>query len=203
MSFRFHYELNPGGYCSLRVLRLLFATGMTLSARPGGKFIEHAYRGDLIRMKKMINSGHDVDTEAEFRNACTQELELTTALCVAARHGVVYSVDFLVENGANVEYRLENGNSPLMEAARRGQLRAVIALLEAGAKTAPKNEQGKTAADLAEEKGYTLISRLLNDPSSVTIEEIRNFTSCQSLRREKIDIKVGGVWGILRKICFN
>lgn len=176
---------------------------MTLSARPGGKFIEHAYRGDLIRMKKMMNAGHDVDTEAEFRNACTQELELTTALCVAARHGVVYSVDFLVENGANIEYRLENGNTALMEAARRGQMRTVIALLEAGARTSPKNEDGKTGADLAQEKGYILISRLLNDPSSVTLDEIRNFTTSHSVHREKIDIKVGGLWGILRKICFN
>ncbi len=57
----------------------------------------------------------------------------------------------------------QNGNTPLHVAALNGQAEIVTLLLEQpGIDKTLKNNDGKTATDLAQEKGFTEIVQLLN-----------------------------------------
>ena len=173
---------------------------MPLHTGKAGNFLEAAYRGDLVRMRKLMDKGVDINATAMFRNVVSQELEATTALCLAARHGIIYSVDYLLVRGADIDYKILNGNTALMEAAKMGQMRTVVALLEAGANTGLTNKEGKTAGDVAEDSGHGLIARLLNDVGSVTLAEIRSFKSPHP-SKSSVDLKVGGFWGVIRNMC--
>ena len=58
----------------------------------------------------------------------------------------------------------QNGNTPLHVAALNGQTEIVKLLLEQpGLDTTLKNNEGKTAADLAQEKNFTEIITLLRN----------------------------------------
>ncbi len=60
---------------------------------------------------------------------------------------------WLIEQGAELNSRSENGTTPLMMAARYGNGDVVPLLLQAGAEPRAANEQGLTAADFAQRGG--------------------------------------------------
>jgi|SRR5690606_8530085 len=67
----------------------------------------------------------------------------------------------LVEAGAEVNVLQSSRTSPLHLASQNGNIELIILLLEHGALVEIKNDMGKTASDLAAEKGYADIADIL------------------------------------------
>ena len=67
----------------------------------------------------------------------------------------------LIEAGAEVNCVQSSGMTPLHYAAQNGNIELLIVLLEKGALVEYKNEQGKTASDLALLKGHREIANIL------------------------------------------
>lgn len=67
----------------------------------------------------------------------------------------------LIEAGAEVNVLQASRTSPLHLAAQTANIDLIILLLENGALVEIKNDMGKTASDLAAEKGHTEIANIL------------------------------------------
>lgn len=67
----------------------------------------------------------------------------------------------LLRAGADVNAKQNSGFTPLQEAAINGNAELIGILLEHGADESARNDAGKTAADLAEEKGHHEAARRL------------------------------------------
>lgn len=69
----------------------------------------------------------------------------------------------LVERGADVNARQQDGFTPLMGAAQNGDDAEVECLLSQGADPLAINEEGKTAASYASEAGHGDLAERLDD----------------------------------------
>lgn len=78
---------------------------------------------------------------------------------VASGHGQI--VSWLLENGANSNYRYGAGYSPLITAAANGRLEIVKILIDHGADVQAKTDDGKTAVSIAEERGHAAVAEFL------------------------------------------
>ncbi|MED6210327.1 hypothetical protein PIB30_063095 [Stylosanthes scabra] len=88
-------------------------------------------------------------------------LRLGDELCVAARKGEVRRIDKLVENGAVVNGRDQNGWTPLHRACFKGWIDAVHVLLEKGIDLDAEDEEGYTALHCAVECGNAEVAEVL------------------------------------------
>jgi ankyrin repeat protein len=85
------------------------------------------------------------------------------------------SVKALLEHGANVNVRANDGGTALMLAAAAGEIEIVRALLSKGADASGRfTETGKTALMLAREKDYTDIAQLLQAAETEQASKARN-----------------------------
>lgn len=80
---------------------------------------------------------------------------------VAANHNMIAKM--LLEAGAEVNVKQENGITPLHSAAHNGNIELLIVLLEAGAEITARTEEGKTPSDIAAEQGYNDIAKILTE----------------------------------------
>jgi ankyrin repeat protein len=103
--------------------------------------------------------------------ACVQALvgqshqEVNRALLVAALTGRKDIVKVLLDNGAEIDTRADDGRTPLMLAAAKGDNDLVAALLAAGADPTLVDRSSATAGALAAAKGYNdLANRLRLSP---------------------------------------
>ena len=78
---------------------------------------------------------------------------------VAGSHAAI--VHWLLQQGANANYRYGAGYFPLLEAAANGRLEIVKMLIEHGAEAQAKTNEGKTAAQAAEERNHTAVVEFL------------------------------------------
>jgi len=92
---------------------------------------------------------HGADVGAWTRNAFANQPLHAAA---AGRHIEVCRV--LVAAGADVDARQHGGFTPLHEAAQHGDIELVELLLSAGADPAVTEDEGRTAADLADAAGH-------------------------------------------------
>jgi hypothetical protein len=74
---------------------------------------------------------------------------------------VLKVVELLVEHGADTNAIGHNGVTPLMLAAWFGAERAVAFLLRNGATPAARDVKGRTATEMAEQRGHNRIKRML------------------------------------------
>ncbi|EQC26386.1 hypothetical protein SDRG_15797, partial [Saprolegnia diclina VS20] len=84
------------------------------------------------------------------------------ALCFAACNGHTTVVDYLLKKNVSTEGRY-GGDTPLIDAAQCNHLEVVRLLLDANADLNAKNNDDKTALDLAAEKKHNDVAQLLRD----------------------------------------
>ena len=83
------------------------------------------------------------------------------ALTGAVAGGHTAIVAWLLENGADPNYRYGAGYSPLLTAAANGHLGILSILLAGGADLHAKNNDGKTALSFAQERGHAEVIEFL------------------------------------------
>jgi ankyrin repeat protein len=86
--------------------------------------------------------------------AARSRQEVNRALLVAALTGHKEIAKILIDNGAEVDSRADDGRTPLMLAAGKGDNDFVSFLLKAGADPTLTDKSGATAASLAAAKGH-------------------------------------------------
>lgn len=120
---------------------------------------DFAKAGDLAKVqRRVLVAGDDVNG----RDDPPQSGQLgMTALDWAAVKGHVEVVQFLLDNGADIDCRGSFGDTPLIRAAGNGQLEVVKLLLAAGADVNAKNNGGRTALYDAEGRRHSAVAVLL------------------------------------------
>jgi len=103
---------------------------------------------------------HGADVEAPARNAMRVR-PLHSAVAQADPDLALHMARRLLAAGASPNVTQQNDYTPLHEAALRGHVELVRELLAHGADRSARNADGKTAADLAQEKGNTAVEAML------------------------------------------
>mmetsp|Transcript_10662 Transcript_10662/g.39814 ORF Transcript_10662/g.39814 Transcript_10662/m.39814 type:complete len:695 (-) Transcript_10662:10-2094(-) len=146
-------------------------------SRAGSALWTAAKSGNVDMCKLLLDHGSNVDDPQN---------QFGSPLYVASLLGKTEVVRLLLANGANAEYRLtggvfnvDNGETPLMAAARCNHAIVVSLLLEHGVRVNAEGEYGKTALFHAAEHGHAcVVKELLNhdavDISLSTGERILN-----------------------------
>ena len=116
-----------------------------------------AKSGDVTTLSAMVAAGQNINATDGYSQ---------TALMRAAHAGRERAVDWLIANGAELNHTAKFGLSALMLAALSGHRKVVKSLIKAGADTSIKGTgapgfAGKTAADLAEDRGDKAVVALL------------------------------------------
>jgi ankyrin repeat protein len=117
-------------------------------------FFGHAEAVDLL-----LQRGGEVNTHARHRFG------------VAALHAALAGPNpeiarVLIAVGADVNAAQNSGSTPLHETAFNGNLALTQLLLEHGANPAAVNKEGRSAVDVARERGHTQLAELLSGLSA-------------------------------------
>ena len=108
-------------------------------------------KGDLEIVKFLVESGADVNAK---------DKEGWSVLMEASYEGHLKVIKYLIENGkVNVNAKDDDGWTALMRASWRGYFEIVKYLVEKGADINIKNNNGKTALDLADSEKIKEILR--------------------------------------------
>ncbi|KAL0316001.1 UNVERIFIED_CONTAM: hypothetical protein Sradi_5478300 [Sesamum radiatum] len=119
-------------------------------------------RADIQNSSDGENSTAPYDLAAENgHNKLFDALRLGDNLAVAARKGEVRTIIRLLENGASINGRDQNGWTALHRAAFKGRIDAARALIEKGIDVNAKDEDGYTALHCAAESGQADVIELL------------------------------------------
>ncbi|KAL7825438.1 hypothetical protein AOLI_G00326450 [Acnodon oligacanthus] len=130
------------------------ADAETMKLRAGQKLYQAALDGELVTMATALAQGADV-------NWSNPEEAGRTALIGAAIGGSLLACEFLLQNGANVNYRDQHGQAALHAAATRGHTGQVCLLLKRGANQYAADEKGKDPLSIAIETAHADIVTLL------------------------------------------
>lgn len=133
----------------LSIVERLVKAGVPL--RPRDDLLRRAARADRARVLEYL-LGDETPTEP------SRELVHTTA-----SHNNLKSLEVLLERGIDIEYRDEDGTTPLMIAAKRGYPRIVSRLLAAGADPDAVDSEGRNASDLRGGLRPSQVYELLTD----------------------------------------
>lgn len=117
------------------------------------EFILAIQTGDLPYIEKHLRRP-GTEINAEVRHG-------RNALHYAADAGKVPIVKFLLSNMAIIDYQDIDGMTPLMAAVDKEHLQTAKVLLDEGADPSIEDETGKTAFDIAKDKGFSQIEKLL------------------------------------------
>ncbi|MBW2589750.1 MAG: caspase family protein [Deltaproteobacteria bacterium] len=127
---------------------LLLMTGCTTPLMNAAK------SNDIKKMETLLNKGVDVN-EAPFG--------LSVLYLAVEKKASLETVRFLLDKGADVNKGISNGWKPIHLAVLNGDARMVKLLLDYGADGTAINPLKKTPLGMAEEKGYSVIARMLRE----------------------------------------
>ena len=120
-------------------------------------FLERVKKGDLFAVRLFRDAGMDLHAPTDDHGWLGW-----TALMWAAMEGRLQVVEFLVEHGADVNARTENGTTALIAAAGKGQLQVVEFLVEHGADINARTDEGQTSLAAAISGGRSASVRFLS-----------------------------------------
>ena len=123
-------------------------------------FVESAFRGNVSRMRILLALGANVDEPACRNFLCPPPI------VAAAFDEHSEGVELLLDRGANVNSKMERGQTALMVAAYYGHANTVRLLLSRGADINAQFD-GDTALTWAKQKGHTEIVDLLAKAGAV------------------------------------
>lgn len=136
-------------------------------------FMYSAHQGDRMGMVSFLMKfgvHHIDDTRGEPMRL--------NAMLWAIEKGRTESVEFLLNSGADIEYREGlTGNTPLIKAAAKGDVLTTQLLISRGANINAVNSSGQTAEDAALAAGKTEAATLVRDELFLR----------ERLRREELD----------------
>lgn len=131
------------GYCAARQQTL------------NESLVADAYYGDLVSVKNDLEDGADISFELYFDDEDRQYTDvLFNALHAAASSGNEDVINFLLEEGLNIDYPTPEGWTPLFIAARDGQSEAAKLLVFRGADLNIQTDRGATALLMAITQEY-------------------------------------------------
>ena len=110
-----------------------------------------------VLAEHLLDAGANIDAKAHESGGGT------TPLHVAAAGGWLDCVGLLLRRGAAVDPQAPGIGTPLLAAVEKGKEYVAVALVEYGADASVKNEQGETAAAIAERKGMTAVLARLRE----------------------------------------
>ncbi|TWP51771.1 hypothetical protein FKR81_12970 [Lentzea tibetensis] len=151
-------------YGYLDVLRRLLQAGASPRAARS-PLVAAAGGGHVDVVQALLAAGSELEEVAWGR----------TGLGTAAMLNQAPAVDFLIEAGAHVDARDDNGRTPLMQAAVHGYPRIVERLLRAGADRSLVDNAGKTARDLIRPRRREELTALLADPPKPVVKVPKNY----------------------------
>ncbi|HEU20473.1 MAG TPA: PDZ domain-containing protein [Deltaproteobacteria bacterium] len=157
----------------IRIILLGLLIGCVMVAGCTPPLIDAATSNDIREMEALFNKGVDVNEEWILG---------TTALYEAVRNNAsLETVRFLLDKGADVNKGMSNGWTPLLVAVDNGNENIVKLLLDYGANmTGREPMRHCTPVQLAEEKGYAMIARMLRDKEQQQYEKLYATKSNQS-----------------------
>jgi ankyrin repeat protein len=126
---------------------------------------EAAESGDIEAVKQHLADGTDIELKC---TGCG-----STALGHAAKEGHKEIAELLVENGADVSAKDEDGWTPLFYAAGGGKKEVVELLIEKGADVNATDDGGTTPLDVAIARKHPKIANLLRKHGGKTGEELK------------------------------
>jgi len=141
------------------ILALFISLNAAAQENPEIPIHDAARLGNLTVLQKHINAGTDV-------NFLSPPISGYTPLMVASLNGRELAVKLLIDNGADVNIKSENGSTALHEATRRGREKIVKLLIDNGANVNGANvntvdEYGRSPLSLAVILNYKRIAELL------------------------------------------
>ena len=143
-----------------RVLRVVLAGGVLLFASAlGGCLHDAARKGDIDAAKQALSLGADINSLEAWGTANFPFGTIDTPLIIAARHRHADMVEYLIEQGADVNEKGEAWYTPLFCATANGDEQIVRILLENGAKIEPFGSHD-SALNSAAKAGHIDIVRL-------------------------------------------
>ena len=113
-----------------------------------------ARSNDIKKMETLLNKGVDVN-EAPFG--------LAVLYLAVEKKASLETVRFLLDKGADVNKGIFNGWKPIHLAVLNGNAKMVKLLLDYGADVTVRNPFDQTPLKIAEEKGYSVIARVLRE----------------------------------------
>lgn len=112
--------------------------------------VADAYYGNLISVKNGLEDGADIDFELYFHDEDRQYGGVFfNALHAAASSGNEDVINFLLDEGFNIDYPTPEGWTPLFIAARDGRAEAAKLLIFRGANLNAQTDRGATALLMA------------------------------------------------------
>jgi ankyrin repeat protein len=110
-------------------------------------------RGALDMIVSLLVSGEEIDwVNSEFE----------TALTYAVVWNQIDAVELLLQRGADPEVPAKPHWSPLMYAANEGSRASVETLLKHGADRERRDAHGRSASDIARDRGFHAVARLIS-----------------------------------------
>lgn len=117
-----------------------------------------ALSGSSDIVNTLVRAGADVNAQS---TSVDKDSSGDTALILAARYGLIGSVNALIQASANLEAKDSSGNTALMRAVRSGHGDIVNALIKAGADVNTKNLEGRMPLRYAQRVNNFDITRAL------------------------------------------
>lgn len=105
------------------------------------------------------------------------------------------TISLLAKYGANLDIVDAKGNSPLHLAAHQNREQALIQLLKEGADPKLKDNAGKTAYDIALEKGHLTLAKQIKEDAEKDYQATAVYPQIQKLKRQILHaLKAGKSW---------
>ena len=142
----------------LLAVGLLWGISSEVWASLQDQLLHAVYGGDIAEVQRVLSKGADVNKTVEIPGNPPTTGPL---LAVAIQYGRPAIAELLLQHGADVDARREDGHTPLQIAAGSGSITAVELLLQHGADVNARTESGRTPLYIALRYGRPAIVELL------------------------------------------